>query len=45
MGKKLGDNADASSGWGDVEIIVYPAGTAIPAGAAAPPATAVPAAQ
>ena len=28
MGKKTGANAD--SGWGDVEIIVYPVGTAIP---------------
>jgi len=28
MGKKIGANAD--SGWGDVEIIVYPAGTGIP---------------
>ena len=28
MGKKTGANAD--TGWGDVEIIVYPVGTAIP---------------
>ena len=28
MGKKIGANAD--SGWGDLEIIVYPAGTGIP---------------
>ncbi len=34
MGKKLGDNADVGSGWGTVEIIVYPAGTAIPTGTA-----------
>jgi phospholipid/cholesterol/gamma-HCH transport system substrate-binding protein len=40
MGKKIGENAeaDASSGWGEIEIIVYPAGTPIPAGA--PPAAA-----
>jgi phospholipid/cholesterol/gamma-HCH transport system substrate-binding protein len=45
MGKKLGDNADAGSGWGTVEIIVYPAGTAMPTGAAASTgATVVPAA-
>jgi len=29
MGKKLGANAD--SGWGDIEIIIYPVGTEIPA--------------
>jgi phospholipid/cholesterol/gamma-HCH transport system substrate-binding protein len=28
MGKKLGANAD--SGWGDIEIIIYPVGTEIP---------------
>jgi phospholipid/cholesterol/gamma-HCH transport system substrate-binding protein len=42
MGKKLGESA--GSGWGDVEIIVYPAGTDIPAGpAVVPVATVVPA--
>jgi phospholipid/cholesterol/gamma-HCH transport system substrate-binding protein len=41
MGKKLGDNADAGSGWGTVEIIVYPAGTAIPTGTAASTGAAV----
>jgi outer membrane protein OmpA-like peptidoglycan-associated protein len=30
IGKKIGANADADSGWGDVEIIVYPVGTGIP---------------
>jgi phospholipid/cholesterol/gamma-HCH transport system substrate-binding protein len=30
MGKKIG--ADTGSGWGDVEIIVYPVGTAVPSG-------------
>ena len=44
MGKKLGENADAGSGWGDVEIIVYPAGTEIPGAPAVPVATIVPAA-
>lgn len=42
LGKKLGDNADPGSGWGDLEIIVYPAGTTIPAGTAAPTGTPVP---
>jgi phospholipid/cholesterol/gamma-HCH transport system substrate-binding protein len=42
MGKKLGDNADAGSGWGSLEIIVYPAGTAIPTGTTAPVASAIP---
>ncbi len=41
MGKKLGDNADAGSGWGSVEIIVYPAGTAMPSGTAASTGAAV----
>jgi phospholipid/cholesterol/gamma-HCH transport system substrate-binding protein len=43
MGKKLGEGADAGSGWGDVEIIVYPAGTAIPTAPAVPVAAVVPA--
>jgi phospholipid/cholesterol/gamma-HCH transport system substrate-binding protein len=42
MGKKLGDNSNAGSGWGDVEIIVYPVGTAIPASTTAPSGVAVP---
>jgi hypothetical protein len=45
MGKKLGDNADPGSGWGDLEIIVYPVGAAIPTGTPVPSVTAVPAAQ
>ncbi|MFZ0968534.1 MAG: MlaD family protein [Candidatus Acidiferrales bacterium] len=32
MGKKIGASVDSDSGWGDVEIIVYPAGTGAPSG-------------
>ena len=44
MGKKLGDGtgADAGSGWGNVEIIVYPPGTVIPAGAVPPSGALIP---
>ncbi len=35
MGKKM--HADTDSGWGDVEIIVYPVGTAVPAAPSAVP--------
>jgi phospholipid/cholesterol/gamma-HCH transport system substrate-binding protein len=42
MGKKLGETADAGSGWGQVEIVVYPPGTSVPAGLGIPKATIVP---
>ena len=42
MGKKLGETADAGSGWGQVEIVVYPSGTSVPAGPGIPKATIVP---
>ncbi len=31
MGKKIGADADAGSAWGEIQIIVYPAGATIPA--------------
>jgi hypothetical protein len=35
MGKQAGANLDAD--WGSIQILIYPAGTAVPADKAAPP--------
>jgi phospholipid/cholesterol/gamma-HCH transport system substrate-binding protein len=42
MGKNLGDGTGGSSEWGDVEIIIYPAGTTIPTGTTVPTGATVP---